>query len=87
LSHFLRRTAEGTSPENAFSVRPVSPARAQGPERGRREDIPAHPLNAEPTGAGDAFATAYLVARNAGFTPAAAARRATAVVASLMSPS
>jgi sugar/nucleoside kinase (ribokinase family) len=54
--------------------------------RGRREDIPAHPLSGDPTGAGDAFATAYVVARNAGFTPAGAARRATAVVASLMSP-
>ena len=52
---------------------------------GRREDIPAHPLAADPTGAGDAFATAYVVARNAGFNPAGAARRATAVVASLMS--
>ncbi len=54
--------------------------------RGRRENIPAHPLSSDPTGAGDAFATAYVVARNAGFTPAGAARRATAVVASLMSP-
>lgn len=53
--------------------------------RGRHEDIPAHPLASDPTGAGDAFATAYLVARNAGFSPAGAARRATAVVASLMS--
>jgi tagatose kinase len=54
--------------------------------RGTREDIPAHPLSTDPTGAGDAFATAYVVARDTGFNPAGAARRATAVVASLMSP-
>jgi sugar/nucleoside kinase (ribokinase family) len=53
--------------------------------RGTREDIPAHPLSTDPTGAGDAFATAYVVARDTGFNPAGAARRATAVVASLMS--
>jgi sugar/nucleoside kinase (ribokinase family) len=52
---------------------------------GRSEDIPAHPLAGDPTGAGDAFATTYVVARNAGFNPAGAARRATALVASLMS--
>ena len=51
---------------------------------GRREEIPARPLPGAPTGAGDAFATSYVVARNAGFGPAGAARRATAVVASLM---
>jgi sugar/nucleoside kinase (ribokinase family) len=53
----------------------------------RAEDIPAHPLSIEnPTGAGDAFATTYLVARSAGFNPSGAARRATAVVASVLSP-
>jgi len=52
---------------------------------GRREDIPARAIDADPTGAGDAFATAYVVGRNAGFGPAGAARRATAVVASLLS--
>lgn len=46
--------------------------------------VPAHPLPADPTGAGDAFAAAYLSARNAGQPPQAAARRATAVVASLL---
>jgi len=51
---------------------------------GTREDIPARPIDGDPTGAGDAFATSYVVARNAGFAPAGAARRATAVVASLM---
>jgi sugar/nucleoside kinase (ribokinase family) len=51
---------------------------------GRTEDVPARPIPGDPTGAGDAFATAYVVARNAGFAPAGAARRATAVVASLL---
>jgi sugar/nucleoside kinase (ribokinase family) len=53
---------------------------------GSREQIPARPLPGDPTGAGDAFATSYVVARNAGFAPAGAARRATAVVASLLAP-
>ncbi len=52
--------------------------------RGSSEDIPARGFPGDPTGAGDAFATAYVVARNAGFAPAGAARRATAVVASLL---
>jgi sugar/nucleoside kinase (ribokinase family) len=51
---------------------------------GVAEHVPAHPLDRDPTGAGDAFATAYIVARNAGFRPVGAARRATAVVASLL---
>ncbi|MGZ4292022.1 MAG: PfkB family carbohydrate kinase, partial [Gaiellaceae bacterium] len=51
---------------------------------GTAEFIPAHAIDADPTGAGDAFATAYIVGRNAGFNPAGAARRATAVVASLL---
>lgn len=51
---------------------------------GRTEEIPCRPLDGDPTGAGDAFATAYVVARNTGFTPVGAARRATAVVAALM---
>ena len=51
---------------------------------GRSEFVPAHPLPGDPTGAGDAFATAYLVGRSAGFSPVGAARRATAVVASLL---
>ena len=41
----------------------------------------------DPTGAGDAFSTAYIVARNAGFAPVGAARRATAVVASMLARS
>lgn len=51
---------------------------------GRPEDVPAHALSVDPTGAGDAFCTAYVVARNAGFAPVGAARRATAVVASVL---
>jgi len=51
---------------------------------GRAEEIPARALPGDPTGAGDAFSVSYIVARNAGFAPAGAARRATAVVASLL---
>jgi len=49
------------------------------------EEVPARPVGTDPTGAGDAYATAYIVARNAGFAPPGAARRATAVVASMLS--
>ncbi|MGN6796874.1 MAG: PfkB family carbohydrate kinase [Gaiellaceae bacterium] len=51
---------------------------------GSSEFVPARGIDADPTGAGDAFATAYVVGRNAGFSPVGAARRATAVVASLL---
>jgi sugar/nucleoside kinase (ribokinase family) len=51
---------------------------------GTVEHVPARPVDAEPTGAGDAFATAYIVGRNAGFNPAGAARRAALVVASIL---
>jgi len=52
---------------------------------GRLERVDARPVGAtDPTGAGDAFAVAYLAARADGHAPAAAARRATAVVASLL---
>jgi sugar/nucleoside kinase (ribokinase family) len=51
---------------------------------GRSEFVPAHALDVDPTGAGDAFSTAYIVARNAGFSPPSAARRATAVVAAVL---
>ena len=40
--------------------------------------------SADPTGAGDAFAAAYLAARSRGNPPTAAARRATALVADLL---
>ncbi len=53
---------------------------------GHAELVPARAHPGDPTGAGDAFATAYVVARNAGFAPLGAARRATAVVASLIAP-
>jgi sugar/nucleoside kinase (ribokinase family) len=52
---------------------------------GKSEYVPASPLGTDPTGAGDAFATAYIVGRNAGFSPTGSARRATAVVASMLS--
>jgi sugar/nucleoside kinase (ribokinase family) len=52
---------------------------------GTKEYVPARAIPRDPTGAGDAFVTAYIVARNAGFAPVGAARRATAVVASLLS--
>jgi sugar/nucleoside kinase (ribokinase family) len=51
---------------------------------GRSEHVPAFEIGADPTGAGDSFCTAYLAARSAGFAPAAAGRRATAVVASVL---
>ena len=51
---------------------------------GRGEEIPARPVDADPTGAGDAFIAAYLVARQSGLPPVAAARRATAVVAAVL---
>jgi len=52
---------------------------------GAAEFVPARAIDREPTGAGDAFSTAYMVARNAGFGPTGAAQRATAVVASMLS--
>jgi sugar/nucleoside kinase (ribokinase family) len=53
---------------------------------GRLERVAGRPVGGEidPTGAGDAFAAAYLVSRQGGHAPAAAARRATAVVAGLL---
>jgi len=52
---------------------------------GRSEFVPARGLDTDPTGAGDAFCAAYVVSRGAGFPPVAAARRATAVVAAVLS--
>jgi sugar/nucleoside kinase (ribokinase family) len=47
--------------------------------------VPAEPLEGiDPTGAGDAFAAAYLVARSRGRAPRAAAARATRVVHDLL---
>ena len=54
---------------------------------GLAEYIPTRPVNGQPdpTGAGDAFAVAYLVARSSGFAPPAAARWASGVVVGLLS--
>jgi len=52
--------------------------------RGVAEHVGAHPVDGDPTGAGDAFSIAYLGARAAGHGPVSAARRATALVASLL---
>jgi sugar/nucleoside kinase (ribokinase family) len=53
--------------------------------RRRLVHVPAHALDGvDPTGAGDAFAAAYVVARSRGQAPLAAGRRATAVVASVL---
>jgi sugar/nucleoside kinase (ribokinase family) len=46
--------------------------------------VPAEPVDADPTGAGDAFAAAYLVARSRRHAPRAAARRATRLVERLL---
>ncbi|HSX23132.1 MAG TPA: PfkB family carbohydrate kinase [Gaiellaceae bacterium] len=48
------------------------------------EHIPADVVATDPTGAGDAFAVAYLSARAAGAEPVDAGRRATALVAELL---
>lgn len=52
---------------------------------GTRELVTARGIDTDPTGAGDAFMTGYVVARNTGFGPVGAARRATAVVAAVLS--
>jgi len=52
---------------------------------GIAELVRARPVSsADPTGAGDAFAAAYLAARSHGNPPAAAARRAAALVADVL---
>jgi len=51
---------------------------------GGAEDIPATAIGGNHTGTGDAFAIAYLAARSAALEPGDAARRATALVASLL---
>jgi sugar/nucleoside kinase (ribokinase family) len=51
---------------------------------GRPENVPAFPLPAEPTGAGDAFSIAYVAARSIGTTPSASAGYATAVVGAVL---
>jgi sugar/nucleoside kinase (ribokinase family) len=53
---------------------------------GKLERVAARPVrgHVDPTGAGDAFAAAYLVGRSGGQSPSASARRATTVVAELL---
>lgn len=52
---------------------------------GRSTHVPCHPIyDVELTGCGDAFAVGYLAARSDGLAPVAAARRATALVAMLL---
>jgi sugar/nucleoside kinase (ribokinase family) len=53
---------------------------------GKLERVSARAVDGEidPTGAGDAFAVVYLASRSTGHAPAAAARRATALVAGLL---
>ena len=51
---------------------------------GRLERVPAHPVEADATGAGDAFCAAYAAARAGGHAAVAAARRAAALVEALL---
>ncbi len=46
--------------------------------------VPAEPVDADPTGAGDAFAAAYVVERSRGHEPREAAERATRLVNELL---
>jgi sugar/nucleoside kinase (ribokinase family) len=50
----------------------------------RAVDVPANAVDADPTGAGDAFSAAYLASRADGQEPLSAARRATTVVEALL---
>ena len=54
--------------------------------RGTATRVAAHPVQADPTGAGDAFGAAYLAARAAGHAPVSAARRAIAPSAACHAP-
>jgi sugar/nucleoside kinase (ribokinase family) len=53
---------------------------------GKLTRVPARAVDAvaDPTGAGDAFAAAYVAARSGGHAPAGAAQRATALVAAML---
>jgi sugar/nucleoside kinase (ribokinase family) len=51
---------------------------------GRAEEVGAWPVARDPTGSGDSFAVAYLAARAGGHAPVPAARRATGLVAALL---
>ena len=52
--------------------------------RGHWERVGAWPVATDPTGSGDAFSAAYLAGRSRGLTPVSAARRATALVSSML---
>jgi sugar/nucleoside kinase (ribokinase family) len=52
--------------------------------RRRLVHVPAEPVDADPTGAGDAFAAAYVVGRSRGHDPHRAAERATRLVQRLL---
>lgn len=56
---------------------------------GRLTEVPARPVAGvtDPTGAGDAFAAAYIASRSGGQHPVAAARRATALVGDMLAGS
>jgi sugar/nucleoside kinase (ribokinase family) len=51
---------------------------------GRATEVGAWPVTRDPTGSGDAFSAAYLAARARGHAPVPAARRATTLVAALL---
>jgi sugar/nucleoside kinase (ribokinase family) len=51
---------------------------------GKRIQVPADPLDVDPTGAGDAFAAAYVVERSRGSAPQQAAENATELVHRLL---
>jgi len=55
---------------------------------GRSEHVPTTPIDTpDPTGAGDAYAVAYVAARSSGASPWAAARRATRAAVALLAGS
>jgi sugar/nucleoside kinase (ribokinase family) len=51
---------------------------------GRAQEVGAWPVARDPTGSGDSFSAAYLAARAGGHAPVPAARRATALVAAIL---
>ena len=51
---------------------------------GTVEQISAHAIEGDPTGAGDAFVSAYIASRSVGLGPVAAARRAVPIVAAVL---
>jgi sugar/nucleoside kinase (ribokinase family) len=51
---------------------------------GEVHEVPARPVDADPTGAGDMFSAAYVAARAHGHAPVAAAHRAAALVGAML---